>query len=359
MKVLELADFYSNYGSNFIPTLEYLEKKLNQNGHKVFFIFSKRNLSEKFFEWEKPFEKKHRTALFDFTSRNFVRDVVEFIKKNDIDVVHAHFCASFLLSQIKKKTKGKVAFYQHIHSCPFNNKKTIRAYFKRFRNIFILDKNIKKICVSKSIVPMTKFVFPLQTVIYCTNAIDFSRLEIEPRASINKNSILLFGYNYYIKGVDLALKAITNLRHKTGLDIQLDIVMSDHMESNIEIIKKNYGEIPDGITLLEPMSDVSKLYNNHYVFLNSSRSEGLSFANIEAYYSNCLCVFSDISQNKEAGLPNVSYFRAGDSDDLERALSSVLLNDVQMNNDIDYVKRTFSLERWSDEMMQILKPIGN
>ena len=48
MNILELCDFYSNYASNFIPSLINLESKLSEKGHKVFFIFSTKNLSKKF-----------------------------------------------------------------------------------------------------------------------------------------------------------------------------------------------------------------------------------------------------------------------------------------------------------------------
>lgn len=353
MNILELAGFYSNYGSNFIPTLENLDKKLNALGHHTFYIFSNRNLSKKFYEWEIPFAERHNTKLMNFRSYSFVRQAVSFIKQNQIDIVHAHFCPSIFLSMIKRRCKG-VLFLEHIHSCPYNNKKTFKAFLKRARNFYFLDRTIPKICISNSMMPMVKYSFPKQNVISCINAIDFSRLKKSSRNNSDGFNVLLFGYNYYVKGVDVAIKAVLNAK-KVIKDIHLDIVMGNNLLKNKERIIKEFGEIPDCVSVLEPTHDIVSLYNGHKIFLNASRSEGGSYAILEAYYCGSLCVVSDVPATKESNLPGVIYFKSENDDDLTQALLSAYSIKDNYNNDVDYVAENFSVENWSKNIIKIMR----
>lgn len=351
MRILELCDFFSNYGSNFIPSLCGLEKELAKKGHETFFIFSKRNLSKKFYEWEKPFEAKHKTILLDFTNYSIVNNVVDFIKKNNIQIVHAHFIASFYLSEIRRKTDKNVKFYEHIHSAPYNNKKTIKAFVKRVRNVFLLKHNIPKIAVSDAIIPMTKYIYPGCKVISCKNAIDLRRLDKLPYSRKKEFNILFFGYNYYVKGCDLIVEAANNL--SKDYDIHLDIVFGDNFEKNKKIILEKYNGIPKCVTILEPTNNISDYYKTHQVFVNASRSEGMSYANIEAYYSGCLTVFSNIQQNTTVGLPNVIYFESGDSKNLEKAILKAYKNRNFYENDCDFVEKNYSVESWAKRILTI------
>lgn len=353
MNILELAGFYSNYGSNFIPTLENLDKKLNSLGHHTFYIFSNRNLSKKFYEWEIPFAEKHNTTLMNFRSYSFVKNVVSFIKKNQINIVHAHFCPSIFLSMIKRRCKD-VLFLEHIHSCPYNNKKTFKAFIKRVRNYLFLDKTILKICISNSMMPMVKYSFPKQKVISCINAIDFTRLKKSIRNDSNGFNVLLFGYNYYVKGVDVAIKAVMKAR-KIINDIHLDIVMGNNLLENKQRIIKEFGEIPDCVSVLEPTHDIVSLYNSHKVFLNASRSEGGSYAILEAYYCGSLCVVSDVPATKESNLPGVIYFESEVDDDLMKSLLYAYSIKDNYQNNVDYVAESFSVDNWSKNIIQIMQ----
>lgn len=351
MRILELTGFCSNYGSNFIPTLEYLDKTCQQLGHELFYIFSDANPSQKFFEWEIPFSDKHNTTLFDFSSSDFENKIVNYIVENQIDVVHGDFIRNMQFSNIKKKSPKHVMFYQHIHNWPYQ-KKGMLEFIKRIRNLLFLDKSILKICCSDIMVPSAKYIYPLSKVTSCKNAIELNRLEPAERNNCKVFNILLFGYTYYIKGVDLAIEAAIELNKK--FPVHLDIVMSANMEKNTSIIIQKYGCIPSCVSLLEPVSNVVELYKKHKVFLNASISEGMSYANIEAYYCGNLCVYSNIPQNKAPGLPNVIYFTSGSIDSLIKAIYNAYKQKESYANDIKYVERNFSLQSWADKMVKIM-----
>ena len=282
--------------------------------------------------------------------KKFVKNVVDFIVKNDIDVVHGDFISSYDFSSIKKKCPKKVRFYQHIHNSMYQQK-NLYTFLKRIRNYLFLDKSILKICCSKSIVEPAVYMFPKSKVTSCANAIVFSRLTPANNNDAELN-ILMFGHNYYIKGVDLAIEAVIELNKKTP--IHLDIVMAANIESNKKIIIDKYGKIPECISILPPVADVSSLYKSHKIFLNASIEEGMSYANIEAYYSGNLCLYSDIPQNKEPQLPGITYFKAGSLDSLLEAFEKVLLLKDNYSNDVDYVINEFSIEAWTTKMIKIM-----
>lgn len=353
MNILELAGFHSNYGSNFIPTMENLDKRLIKEGHKTFFIFSNENLSKGFLEWEIPFSKKHNTYLVNFHSVSFIKEVCKFIRDNKIDVVHAHFCSSIYLSIIKKLSPKNVSFFQQMHTMPFNNQMGREAWIKRFRNIFTFDKNITVICISEAMVPIVQYIFPRNKVVACINCIDFSRFE---KRSFNRNSdfkILLFGYNYHVKGVDIAIKAVLKAKNIIN-NIHLDIIMGDNLESNTNRIIQEFGEIPDCVSILEPTNNIKTFYQNHTIFLNASRSEGGSYAILEAYYSGSLCVLSDVPATKESYLPGAILFENEDSDALAEALIQAYKIKDTYINDPEYVAGKFSIGSWSENIMRIM-----
>lgn len=354
MNILELAGFRSNYGSNFIPTLENLDQNLTLCGHNTFYIFSNENLSDGFYDWEIPFSQKHSTTLVNFHSVAFIKEISRFIRKNKIDIVHAHFCSSIYLSQIKKLSPKNVAFYQQMHTIPFNNEIGRKAWLKRVRNVFTFDKNITVICISEAMVPIVKYIFPRNNVVTCINCIDFSRFEKRNYNRNEKFSVLLFGYNYYVKGVDVAIKAVLKVK-KIISGIHLDIVMGDNLEENTNRIEREFGAVPECVSILRPTNNIKPYYQNHAVFLNASRSEGGSYAILEAYYSGALCVLSDVPATREANLPNVILFKNEDPDSLAEALIEAHRVKDTYENIADYVEGKYSIDTWSKNIMRILK----
>ena len=351
MKIFILSDFYSNYSGNFIPSLLAFKKKAVALGHCVEFGFSNQNMSPEFLNWEKPFEKNNKVVLFDFRVDSFVTDVVNYIKQNHIDLVYYHFGSSIKLSQIKRKCPKSILFYQHIHNSMYE-KKNFYAFLKKMRNYFFLDKKIIKICCSRSIEASAKYIFPKSKIYSVPNSIDFSRLMPSSNNHCGEFSILLFGHNYYIKGVDVAISAVNELAKNH--DVRLDIVMGDRLEKNTRIIKDTFGGLPSNIKILPPTQDVVGLYKTHQIFLNASKEEGMSYANIEAYYCGASFIASDIPQNKEPNLPNTIYFKQGNYKDLVRAL--LLANSEADNhfNDVEYVQSNFSLDAWAEKILSIM-----
>ena len=130
--------------------------------------------------------------------------------------------------------------------------------------------------------------------------------------------------------------------------------MGNNLEDNTERIIEEFGCVPDCVSILEPTNDIVSLYKHHKVFLNASRSEGGSYAILEAYYSGCLCVLSNVPATKESNLPGVVYFKSEDSEDLYHSLIYAYEKRNEYKNDIDYVLKNFSIDQWSDTIIKIM-----
>lgn len=350
MKILELSEFYSNYTGNFIPSLARLEEIGGTLGHTFIFVLSNRNMTPLFLNWEKEFEKRHKTLLINFQSNTFVQEIVKLIREEKIDIVHGHFLSSARFSEIKKKSPKHVVFFQHIHNSTYL-KKDVFAWMKRVRNYFFLSHDIPKICCSESIAPTVSYTFPKSRILYCKNAIDTGRLTRAKRNNHDSFSVLLMGHNYEIKGDSLAIQAINCLPEE--IKPHLDIVMGDRLEENVARIHEEFGGMPERVSILKPTQEIAKLYQAHQVFLNASKEEGMSYANIEAYYCGALFVCSDIPQNKEPNLPGALYFKCGDIGDLTRALLDAYKMRDAYQNDPAYVEEHFSLDAWAKEILRI------
>ena len=138
-------------------------------------------------------------------------------------------------------------------------------------------------------------------------------------------------------------------------DMHLDIIMGDNLEENTERILQEFGEIPKCVSILEPTNNIKPFYQSHTVFLNASRSEGGSYAILEAYFSGALCVVSDVPATRESNLPDVILFKSGNPDALAEALESAYkIRDTYCNNP-EYVDNNFSIDSWSKKIMKIMK----
>ena len=100
-----------------------------------------------------------------------------------------------------------------------------------------------------------------------------------------------------------------------------------------------------------PHSDIHRLFAQCSVFALPSVREGVSVSLLEAMASGCLCVVSDIRDNREIIQHgrNGILFKTDDEEDLANSLRRVLLQSAQSSSSISVearldVERLYSLE---------------
>ncbi len=140
-------------------------------------------------------------------------------------------------------------------------------------------------------------------------------LELSPR-----EYLLYVGRLVPEKGVDRLLQAYSTLAPAMPLVIVGDAPRNGthlaYLRSlatpGVRFLGFRYGE------------DLATLYNNAYVYVQPSATEGIALTLLEALaHGNCV-VASDIPQNREAAAPVGLMYRSGDTEDLARVLEMLI-----------------------------------
>jgi predicted DNA-binding transcriptional regulator len=215
--ILQICDFAAPYRGNFVESLEAIHQSLiKKNNVQVFYLFpEKAKENAKTFAWMQELDKGN---VFYF-SNVFLRDVLlisEIVKKNKIGIIHSHF------------TSAKIDFCTHLGTIFYNPK-----FFKHLRNHMRLQNKLK-ICAASFLYHKTTCIGVSESVaidaakrmygvkcIALNNAVHFERLEEYKILSrddfcLKENSTLclMMGFDFYRKGVDLAVLAVERLSKK-------------------------------------------------------------------------------------------------------------------------------------------------
>jgi glycosyltransferase involved in cell wall biosynthesis len=203
--------------------------------------------------------------------------------------------------------------------------------------------------VSKSVAEGLNRQIKHKDITYIDNAICFSRLDTYEKISLRDNEnqkvVLMAGWPALVKGVDIAAQAILELRND-GCDIKLCIMQSGDFEQTQHCVTEAIGSYPDWVKILPPREDVATYYNAADIFLSASRTEGLSYAIIEASYSSAMVCCSNL-QGNSLDIPNNKVFVVNDIDGCYEALYNIL--NLSLKEKISYktITRDFILKRYS------------
>ena len=194
------------------------------------------------------------------------------------------------------------------------------------------------------------------------NGIDLARLisksnALNPLAKLNlkkRNTVLMFGWHPYIKGVDVALAAFEILALRRS-DIALLIV--GQKDAQEEIMTKYPQGNPSWLHLIPPIENVVDYLTNAGIFLSASRREGFPYSVVESIACGCRVVASDIPALQwMKGTIHSWWFHNENSIELaDRIIECVSLpedewlKELAMNS--EHVRKQLSVEKWADNMM--------
>lgn len=361
--VLHLTDYGAPYAGNFIASLRALERLLQESGAKTVYVFPPR-ANERI--WTQEMAQTHSVRFLNkggFFS--YFRQVRRLIQETNADIVHEHFIhfSEKLAAWLAIKTCGhRVKTVLHLH----NHISLPRSPLLRLPHMLYFRSISRFVCCSTSVANhLIADGVPKERVRVAENAIAFERLDaFDPsvRASLHLPSraklALVFGYDYFGKGVDLAVEAVRLLREREGLPATLAIVLSSHTEEARANVCAQLGtsSVPDWILLLPPREDVASYYHMADVFLSPSRQEGFCYALVEAAYCQTPVLASAIDAQKDLALPQNAFFPPLDSAALSSALHRVLSEtpsdsrNAALAQASERVCQTYALSRWADHV---------
>lgn len=170
----------------------------------------------------------------------------------------------------------------------------------------------------------------------------------------DKKLVLLFGWSPYIKGVDIAARAIAGLQDEgfvlglvTGRDMTAD-KLRDWLSSQ--------GCAIPNIRLLPPIENVFDYHQAADIMLSASRSETFSYALAEALYARVPCVLSDIPGTRwAAAYETATVFPAGDAAACAGALKKAAAGFPPAAYEQAHarVAEACSLQRWVDGVIAV------
>ena len=368
--ILHLTDYGAPYAGNFIASLTALESLLDSNEAKTVYVLPSRASDR---VWAQEMAQTHDVRfLKNGGFFSYLRQVRGLLKETNADVLHEHFIhfSEKLAAWFASKTCGhRVETVLHLH----NHIELPKSPLLRLPHMLYFRSVSRFVCCSESVAAhiiadgVTK-----ERVRVAQNAIAFERLDCfdsSVRASLHlpqqAKLALMFGYNYSIKGVDLAVNAVRLLREREGLPVTLAVALSSHLEQVRLRICAELGvsDVPDWILLLPPREDVSSYYRMADVFLSPSRQEGFCYALVEAAYCRTPVLASAIDAQKDLALPKEAFFPPQDAAALSAAISRVFQQgNTQEQRDAlvqtaDRVKQTYSLSRWAERVFAAYEKI--
>ena len=166
---------------------------------------------------------------------------------------------------------------------------------------------------------------------------------------------MMFGFLYEVKGVDLALEAVSAL-NESGEDLQLILILTSNVDTIKEKITTRFGAIPPWLHLLPPRNDIASYYKLCDAFVAPSRSEGLPYSVVEASYLKIPVVLSDIPAHASLSLPCGYYFESENVGQLKAqltyALSGATASDA-FDAQSEQIKKDYQLSTWTDRIINI------
>lgn len=340
-KILQVAAYAAPYDGNFIRSLLFLDNFLQDKGYETLYAFPE---SAKTIEWCRLLASEKKVYFLPLAKARILPKTYFLMKKifkenSEIVIAHSHFeLYDVPLSLVAPK---QVKVFWHLHDA-------IETYLKGYNRIVwklqysVFSKRAVLLSVSeKHLKVVTKLGFNSGKAFYVPNAIDVNRIK-DAQCGDKIYDFVIFGWDFYRKGVDLALKAIHAFSEHT-----LAIVGSSTSDCN----KYNTRYI-----LLEPEKDVNKIFRSARCFLHISRAEGLSYALLEALYSGIPVIVSDISENLFAKeMPTAFLVSNENQASIEKAMEYLVSLNFKLDPDLIektrmLIREKYSLQSWANNI---------
>lgn len=362
--VLHIMNYAASYSGNFMASLFNLEEKLNKQNKKILYLFVPEVEKNPAVRWLNQMkEEGRRVEVLSGIPKKDIRMIKVLIKQYHVSAIHTHFITMSLYLTVYQATLfSKVPVILHMH----NHSQKIEGVFKNMLRRRLYKKCIMVAC-SQSVMHSLERDYPQNKKYVIENGVNFARLDSYEKVEKKEFGIpeeekvlLIFGFDFYRKGVDLAVKATEMLR-KEGKAVTLLISLSTNFEEVKEKIETLLGKVPVWIKIISARNDVATLYNFADVFLSPSREEGLPYSVIEAGYAECGVVLSDISAQRHMKIPYARWHKNENAEDLSKKILESLQNQDEKRKNLEEVRRKlqelYMLDRWSQKMLSLYEDV--
>ena len=369
--VLHLTDYGAPYEGNFVASLRALEARLNQAGSGMAYVFPRRSGDV---AWTQAMmrEKSNVYLIQNDGFFAYARQIRRLLRESEATILHEHFIhyKQKLAALLAANTCGhRVKTVLHLH----NHIELPSSPLRRLPHLLQFSSVASFVCCSDSVAAhLARDGVNPSRIRVAENAIAFERLDrfnpnLRKTLSLPQDAklALMFGYNYEVKGVDIAVDAVRLLRERSSQPVYLCVALSSRREEVRAKICAQLGlaELPEWIILLPPREDVASYYRMADVFLSPSRQEGFCYALIEAAYCLTPVLASAIDAQRDLALPQEAFFPPQDANALSEALARVFAepDSPQRAEKLRLaggrVVETYSLSHWAEQVAAVYEEI--
>ena len=359
-----VLNYSSFYAGNFISSIDCLLEKLIVDD-KVFVSLPIKAQNR---VWCKRLVKKYENII-DFSFINFddsklivFNKIKKIISREKIDLIHFHFYYNVFFN-IYSVFNREFNIFFHLHSDFSLGKTNFKTRIKNFMKFKLLRGRVNYISVGKYLCKENK-----KHIKYISNALaprelfykSEENVDIRELYNIPKDEIVfeIYGWSPNVKGVDLAVNAIKEVREKYKKKINLAIICGETVnqsEMKKFILKNtNCTGDEDYLYFLKPQDNVFEFHNSFDILLSPSRSEAFSYVLLEMLSLGKRCIISNIpGQSWSTVYETVETFETNDYEDLAKKINEILGKNLKNNCKVKkQIEQDYSIKKWIDNIIQ-------
>lgn len=351
MRILQICAYAAPYGGNFLKSLKALANEVAKENYETIFCFPEVN---KKLAWCKQLEAEYKVYYVPLAHARIIPKTYITLKRifrENPDIVFAHSHFELYDTPLVLTAPKNVKIFWHLHDAVGTYLHGFYKYVWKIHYSWFSKRAILLSVSEKHKRIVIKLGFNPNNAYYEPNAIDTERVKQVSAGRETATDFLIFGWDYYRKGVDLAEKAI----EKVIGSATLGIIRS----SDVNINKQQKEKVVE----MEPSPDINAIFSSTKCFLHISRAEGLSYALMEAIYSGLPVIVSDIEENMVVrDFPTVIMVRNENIDDITSAMCSLLSSGfvLDANKIVESRRRieeTYSIQAWAKRIFNVYKTI--
>ncbi|MFJ7856238.1 glycosyltransferase family 4 protein [Peribacillus frigoritolerans] len=371
-----LAGYKAVYGGNFIPSLINLENTLLAQGINTIYVFPPLAKER---EWCKRLIEEGKTILFldpDSGKHEQVFKLIKWLKFYKCGIIYTHFSQYDIISSLSSYIKPNTRLFMHVHSDftgisdSSNQQIKIKSYIRnrilgRRSTLISVSEHLREYFKNLGVSDNRSIYIPngLSAKRPVNNTIDRDEFRLRLSLTNQQKLILLFGWEPYIKGIDIAVESL-RIARESNPNLCLGIVIGNNYKKEkwIDYIKNNTNctGLEDWIIYLQQKEDVFSYHNASDVMLSSSRSEGFSYTILEALSIGKPVVSSNLRGTNWARKYGLTHaFASEDINDCAHAI----LEAVKLSEDKDFelvksqtikkISEEYSIESWCNKISEI------
>lgn len=356
IKCAFIASYYGPYFGNFVASMLAFDKEMKRRGHSVVYILPEETRK---FSWADKLLEENRKVYFIPYKPNTIGDIVRIhhiFALEQVTLIYSRMCGWDFSSHFAAPDLP-IVWHMDMRVDIVDKIRRMKNWLK-FK-ILAFGKTYH-VAVSYPVGNAINTLKPRNKCVVIPNAIDIER--IIPKKGTPENeikNILLFGWDPMVKGLDLAIKAVTEANQREER-FRLLVSAQEKTYSYIEDVYKN-SEKPKWLELIPPTDDISSLYQKADIMLSASRTESFSYCMAEALLAGLPIVYSDIPGTSWADeFCEVYKFSSGSEQDLIRAINECSVrkrdNQFQVINR-KHIIQQYSMDSWAKRVVEYVEEI--